>query len=454
MKRVNLQVSGLLGCVLVLAGIINRGEDPPQDHRRPWQEILGPSTATIPAPLPEVLWRSDLAEALLLAQSENRPLFITMRCIPCKQCEDFDKEVLEGGPLLSPLLRQFVTVRLTDASDLDLRRFPMEGFQDFDLSWWGWFLSPEGRVYGVFGGRDHVSDTTRISGEALANTLQRVLEHHYDPRRSQWDLDGPAPDLTQELKTPTQLPGYRSWFRQLEAQQECIHCHQVAEILRQPSIDAGRFDKTVDFEVWPLPENTGLVLDRDHGLRIRSVEPDSAADSAGLRTGDVLAASAGHRLFGQADFRGVLHRAQRLDTSIAVVWLRDGELHSGTLELREGWKKTVVDWRASVSGGNVGGHPSFWPLAGNAGERRRMDLPAGTMAVKPWFGPNPSGAAFEAGLRGNDIITAVDGESPDLNARSFLVWFRMDHEPGDMVQLTVLNRRGTERLITYRLRRR
>lgn len=111
----------------------------------------------------------------------------------------------------------------------------------------------------------------------------------------------------------------------------------------------------------------------------------------------------------------------------------------------------VLEWRASVSGGNVGGHPPFWPLAGNPRERTRLDLPAGTMAVEPYFGPNPTGPAFAAGLRWNDIITAVDGESPDLNARSFLVWFRMDHEPGDTVQLRVLNRRGTARLITYRL---
>ena len=71
----------------------------------------------------------------------------------------------------------------------------MEGFADLDLSWWGWFLSPDGRVYGVFGGRDHVSDTTRISTRALMASMLRVLVHHYDPRRAQWDIDGPAPDL-------------------------------------------------------------------------------------------------------------------------------------------------------------------------------------------------------------------------------------------------------------------
>ncbi|HZN65556.1 MAG TPA: thioredoxin family protein, partial [Tepidisphaeraceae bacterium] len=108
-----------------------------------WQSVLRPGPQVrLPAPLPKLAWRNDLAGAMRQAKQENRPLFVSMRCLPCKQCSTFDRDVLEGGPALDPLLRQFVTVRLTDVQDVDLRLFPMEGFQDFDLSWWGWFLSP------------------------------------------------------------------------------------------------------------------------------------------------------------------------------------------------------------------------------------------------------------------------------------------------------------------------
>src|SRR6185503_6285875 len=116
------------------------------------------------------------------AKESNRPLFVTMRCLPCKQYSAFDKEVLEGGPQLNPLLARFVTVRLTNAANIDVRMFPVEGFQDLDLSWWGYFLSPEGKLYGVYGGRDHISDATRISSAGLSTALWRVLNHHYDPR--------------------------------------------------------------------------------------------------------------------------------------------------------------------------------------------------------------------------------------------------------------------------------
>ena len=127
----------------------------------PWKEILGPSQGKVPSWAGStVMWRTNLPEAMAEARQKNRPLFVTFRCLPCKQCADFDKEVLEGGPFLDPMLAKFITVRLTDAAAIDLAIFPLEGFVDLDLSWWGWFLLPEGRVYGVFGGRDHVSDWT------------------------------------------------------------------------------------------------------------------------------------------------------------------------------------------------------------------------------------------------------------------------------------------------------
>lgn len=47
-------------------------------------------------------------------------------------------------------------------------------------------------------------------------------------------------------------------------------------------------------------------------------------------------------------------------------------------------------------------------------------------------------------------IVAVDGQSPDLHGRAFLVWFRLRHEPGDEVTLTLREGKAL-RKITYRL---
>ena len=62
----------------------------------------------------------------------------------------------------------------------------------------------------------------------------------YDPRRAQWDIDGPTPNLSGSALTPKTLPGFASWQGRAHAevrQQACIHCHQVAEILRQPAVE-------------------------------------------------------------------------------------------------------------------------------------------------------------------------------------------------------------------------
>ena len=421
----------------------------------PWKEILGPSHGKVPGAASwNVTWRTNLSRAMAEAREQDRPLFVTFRCLPCKQCSAFDKEVLEGGPDLDPILNQFITVRLTDAADIDLRVFPIEGFADLDMSWWGWFLSPEGRVYGVFGGRDHVSDATRISKPALVASLSRVLAHHYDPRRPQWNIDGPAPDLGGASKSPRQLPGYEGWLRGAHKEvkkQSCLHCHQVNDILREPAVAAKTFNKQRDFDVWPLPENVGLALDRDHGLRVTDVVARSAADRAGIKPGDVLGAADGRRCFNQTDFRGVLHRGPRGAGEIEVWWTRGTEVMSGKLALAEGWRKTVLDWRMSVSQGIVGGDPCFFPLAVNSQRRGKFSIPADKMAVEPFMGKNTNSPAYVAGVRGGHIVTAVDGESPNLAGRAFLVWFMQKHEPSDRVTVTVMDGSGKPRDLSYQL---
>ncbi|HEV8608252.1 MAG TPA: thioredoxin family protein [Tepidisphaeraceae bacterium] len=415
-----------------------------------WKEIVGPAQAKLPEPLAKIIWRTDLQKALAEAKEQNRPLLISLRCLPCKQCSAFDKDVMEGGPLLSPLLSQFITVRLTDAKAIDLRFLPVHGYQDLDISWWGYFLSPEGKLYAIFGGKDHVSDATRISPEALAVTMKRVLAHHYDSRREKWDIDGPAPDLSGEPRSTTTLPGYQAWFSRGGAEtkkQECIHCHQVSEIIRQPAIDAGTFDKFRDTQIWPLPENVGIVLDRDDGLLVKSVQANSAGANAGIRAGDSLAVAGERRLFGQADFRGILHRGPQETGTIPVMWLRDGKLMSGELQVSEGWRKTILDWRMSISQGNIGHGPGFFPLAMSKAERQRFNIADDAMGVKPFI--YKGSMATAAGLKANHMITAVNGQSPNVVGRSFEWWFRSHFNPGENVTLTVQEAPGKTREITY-----
>jgi serine protease Do len=446
----------LLECIksmvnrLLLLGLIVLLPSPVALAAPDWNEILGPSQAKIPAPLADIVWRTDLQKALAESQQTNRPLFVTLRCLPCKQCSAFDKDVLEGGPLLAPLLSQFITVRLTDAKAIDFRLLPAQTYQDLDISWWGYFLSPQGRVYAIFGGKDHISDATRISPEALASTMKRVLAHHYDPRRENWNIGGSAPDMSGEPRNVTSLPGFANWSRHSGAEQQkqtCIHCHQVSEVIRQPALDAGTFDKVRDTQIWPLPENVGIILDRDDGLLVKSVQADSPAAAAGIKAGDALAVAGDRRLFGQADFRGVLHRGPQGAGSIPLMWIRDGKVMAGKLNVSDGWRKTILEWRMSISQGNISHGPAFFPLAMSKAERERFGIPENAMGVKPFI--YKGSVATQAGLKGSHMIVAVNGKNPNVAGRSFEWWFRLNFNPGDEITLSVQEKPGETREIKF-----
>ena len=180
---------------------------------------------------------------------------------------------------------------------------------------------------------------------------------------------------------------------------------------------------------WPLPENVGLLLDRDDGLLVKAVEQGSPAAKAGLRVGDRLGMAEGTRLFGQADFRGVLHRAAQGNDAIAIAWRRGDEVAFGSLEVRSGWRETNNAWRKTVYDGVYGPGMGFFPLNGpQAGKGQGL-------SIKPWMGPNPSERpVFSTGLRPNMEIVAIDEMDDDLATRELITWFRLKYQPGDEVR--------------------
>jgi hypothetical protein len=130
--------------------------------------------------------------------------------------------------------------------------------------------------------------------------------------------------------------------------------------------------------------------------------------------------------------------------------MHDGQLKSGALLVSDGWRKTVLDWRMSISQGNFGAYPGFFPLPASANERKQMGIAPDEMAVKAFMG-NGNTVAKRAGIKANAIITAVDGERRAMAGRAFLVWFNMHHNVGESVTITVSEAPGKSQKITYQL---
>ena len=131
----------------------------------------------------------------------------------------------------------------------------------------------------------------------------------------------------------------------------------------------------------------------------------------------------GIRLFGQADFRGVLHRAGYGSDTIALGWIRGAEVMTGKLAVEPGWRIPENSWRKTVYDGVFGPGMGFFPLKGpNAGKRKGL-------SIKPWMGKSPSDRPiYQTGLRPEMEIVAIDGMSEDMEIRQLIAWFRFHYK--------------------------
>src|SRR5262249_16872879 len=142
---------------------------------------------------------------------------------------------------------------------------------DYDNTWAAFFLSPDEKIYGRYGGRDSKGPDNRMSLIGLNYAMQSALEAHHKNTDSK-----PRVAKPQRIDD---LAGSR--------RRGCIHCHQVAEIQRDVARADGHWARE-DRWVYPLPENVGLTLEVDRGNSVKTVQADSPAAGAGLQPSDVL----------------------------------------------------------------------------------------------------------------------------------------------------------------------
>ncbi len=314
-------------------------------------------------------------------------------------------------------------VRVTNMIGVDLSRYRF----DFDLTLAVLFLNAKGRVLGRFGGRDAGDASARVPIEALERAMERALEVHERER----DLD-PRPAVGERSTVMDGPAAEAFWSKRPGKRPECVHCHTVYEIERQPGRDAGTWDRREAF-VYPLPENVGLSIDPADGARIEGVRPDSPASRAGLAPGDVLKSMGDQPILSQADVQWVLDRAVRED-SIEVACDRAGELRTTRLEVSGDWKATDISWRGSMWA--IRPNPGLHAVALPPGRRREIGIPDGRMAFEVrWV---PEGPSRRAGIRNGDVLVAVGGDRTDRPWNRLHFEIRFQYRPGDEVPFTVV----------------
>ena len=290
---------------------------------------------------------------------------------------------------------------------------------DYDLTWYGFFLSADEVVYGRYGGRDARSDEGRLSLAGLKYAMEKALDRHAAGAK------GPTP-----RGTPVRAEDSRA--AKMRRNNECIHCHQVNEFRRADARAAGTWTRD-DLWVYPLPENVGITLEVDRGDVVKAVGPGSPADRAGLKAGDVLTELNGYPVASFADAQYALHKAPR-SGRISFKGVSGKNEAGGAIEVAAGWRKTNITWRSSL----LDILPSL-PISGedlSAAEKRALGLPESRAAFRQDKFVHSTLKAV--GLRAGDVIVGLNGAGLDGTMEDFLGFVRREHLVGDTVTLNVL----------------
>ncbi len=385
------------------------------------------------ADLAEIWVYNDIPQALLEAKKQRKPLFVTFRCVPCRDCAAFDADVANGNDRVRTLTKdQFIAVRQVEMKGVDLSLFQF----DHDLNWAGLFMNADGVIYARYGTQSSEGPDAYNSIDGLIQTMKRVLEMHSHYPDNLTELKGKqGPD--KPIKNALELPGLRNRAKYAEptTRQNCIHCHNIHDAEHQSALETGTYSVEMLWK-YPLPDNIGLKIDRQSGVRIVEVVANSAAALANLKPDEDVIRMNGQRIASIADLQWVLHHLPNTDTLIEIETSVSGHRR---LALKSGWKRSDFAWRASMW--NAPPRFQAWAPLLPVEARTKLGLPESDTALEVrWINQQGVGGkqAFDDGLREKDIIIAVADHPLRMNTREFNVHIKQHYKVGDLLPLTVL----------------
>lgn len=316
---------------------------------------------------------------------------------------------------------------------VDLARFEF----DYDTTWTSFFLDADLHIYSRYGGRDARVADARMSRESLLHTMSEVLRTHATLRRT------PPAELVQALReethpvpdraeTPEDIPLLN------DNHQGCVHCHQVQEYRLLQAYQDGKFDRRMVFG-YPLPERLGMQLTKAEGHRIEKLTPDSAAEKAGLRPGDLIRKINGIPIRSEYDIRWALHRADDL-RPICINVARPGDKTAEqsvevTLQPAGFWQQSDLGWRKSLR--SVPLQLGFMGYSLSRDAVQQMGYPDKISMVKV-ISLRPPGLAKNLNLLKGDFITSVGGHTGFRTFEQFKSKVLELYQPGDTVEIEVL----------------
>jgi Do/DeqQ family serine protease len=193
-----------------------------------------------------------------------------------------------------------------------------------------------------------------------------------------------------------------------------------------------------------------LDLKEIRGVIVSSVQPGSAADSAGLKQGDVITALNGAAVNDSNELRNRIAGSQP-GTDVTLDVLRDGRTQQVRARLGELKTATATGDNRDSGGGNDGAAGggklgvAVEPLTAEIA--RQLELKPGTQGLVV-TSVDPSGPAADAGIQRGDVIEQVNRQPVRSQADITSALQRSGARP----VLLLVNRGGTSIFLTVRPR--
>jgi hypothetical protein len=377
----------------------------------------------------------DLPRAMAEAKAAGKPVCVVLRCVPCPPGRKMDSAVTHPDADLEKLEKNFVCVRIIQTNGLDQKLFQY----DYDQSVAFMFLNADGTVYGRYGTRNGAKERSEdfLSMASFRKSMERALELHKGYPANKESLTGKQGG-TPAYSVPEQIPGLTDKPHVATSRQTCIHCHMVKEAIIREKWNEKKL-QPIDLFTYPLPNNIGITMDIDDGLRIKSVAAESPAGTAGLAAGDELVSLNGQALISIADIQWVLNAVPD-ETKLAAKILRDGKTAEHAISLSGDWRRADIGWRKSMGGLRYG--LFLEPLSPDNKVKRGIAPGDLALNVRFLYAPRAGGLA-KGGLKNGDVIVAVEGKTAAMSESQFFINLRLTHGPGDSFKATIL--RGSER---------
>ena len=393
------------------------------------------------------LWYyNDLEKGFEIAQRQDQPVLVVLRCIPCEECVKLDDDLIEVNPTLQKLLKSFVRVRIVGTNGLDLSLFQFDTDQSFAV----FIFNADGTLYGRYGTRsDRIEWKEDVSVEGLGKALEAALELHRNYASIKTSLAGKQADrplFASPEKIPTLATRYTDKLDyEGDTVKSCIHCHMIGEgIKANIRREQGKIPEDLLFS-YPHPKTVGIILDPMTCATIKDVLKGSPGDECRFQIGDRIMSMAGQPILSMADVQWVLHHVPADGGRVNAVVERNNLPIELTLDLPMGWRsREDISWRASTWNLRRMGLGGMLLKPCSPEERKDLGVLEGQMAlmVQHVGAFVPHDRAKEAGIQKGDVLVEYDGRKDLLRETDLLAHSINKVEVGRAVKVRI--RRGSD----------